>query len=267
MLTTDHPAKVDCRMCKLSLQLFVFSCLLASCVAPHDAHHAVDTCQVGNITLRGDFAGGALGLCSVLRGGQVILKLQPEDEPINPSPWYSFVAEGRGQVSVVIDYGDAAHRYQPKVSVDGERWHAMEDTNFSVAADGKSMRLELNVEDELYVSAQENMHAQTYDEWLAPLVHKYPSLRKSVIGRSAQGRPIWAVQTNPDAGNTIVLVGRQHPPEVTGAIAMRSFVERLLQYHPDYCGESEFCGFYNATNIRIYSAAQPRWGGGRALAP
>jgi murein tripeptide amidase MpaA len=48
------------------------------------------------------------------------------------------------------------------------------------------------------------------------------------LGRSLDGRPITAIRFgDPAAPGLVVLLGRQHPPEVTGAIAMEAFVLEL----------------------------------------
>jgi predicted deacylase len=50
------------------------------------------------------------------------------------------------------------------------------------------------------------------------------------LGASHDGRPIRAIRLGrTDAPRLVILLGRQHPPEVTGAIAMTAFVNTLAQ--------------------------------------
>lgn len=60
--------------------------------------------------------------------------------------------------------------------------------------------------------------------------------------------------SNPDAENVVLLIGRQHPPEVTGAIAMVAFVEQLLR---DEEGPCELCAFHADTNLVIVPLVNP----------
>ena len=48
-----------------------------------------------------------------------------------------------------------------------------------------------------------------------------------LVGKSVQGRPIILAETA-DRPEFILMIGRQHPPEVTGAIAMQSFIDTVL---------------------------------------
>ncbi|MEQ9451046.1 MAG: M14 family zinc carboxypeptidase [Pseudomonadales bacterium] len=216
-----------------------------------------EPCATADFNLRADFAGGALGECAVTGRTSVRLALTPENEPINPSPWYSFVVEGNGTLDVAITYGEHDHRYQPKISEDGVQWRPLEPQAFTVAADKKQLSMTLQVKQQLYVSAQENLNGAVYDAWLDALVARYAGLERFTIGSSVAGRPIWAAQTNPAADNVLVFVGRQHPPEVTGAIAMLAFIERLLEYHPDSCSEQPHCQFYTDTNIVFVPLLNP----------
>jgi len=51
------------------------------------------------------------------------------------------------------------------------------------------------------------------------------------LGRSVHGRPIHVAKTD-SRPEVILLLGRQHPPEVTGAFAMRPFVDTVLADTP-----------------------------------
>jgi len=56
-----------------------------------------------------------------------------------------------------------------------------------------------------------------------------PGAERIELGRSLDSRPITAVRFgDPAAPGLVVLLGRQHPPEVTGAIAMEAFVLELV---------------------------------------
>lgn len=52
------------------------------------------------------------------------------------------------------------------------------------------------------------------------------------VGKSALGRPLFHMNITKDSNHkkpTIIVISRQHPPEVTGFLAMKSFIETLVQ--------------------------------------
>lgn len=61
----------------------------------------------------------------------------------------------------------------------------------------------------------------------AQSVAESTGLKLTTLGRSAQGRRIIALGSDGRQPETVVITGRQHPPELTGALALRYFVERL----------------------------------------
>ena len=86
------------------------------------------------------------------------------------------------------------------------------------------------------------------------------------IGRSVEGRPIRALHVNPEAPRHVLVLGRQHPPEVTGALALIPFVERLLAKRIDACAQAEpTCalfeqhGFMVAPNLNPDGVARGHW--------
>ena len=98
------------------------------------------------------------------------------------------------------------------------------------------------------------MNSVWYDNWYADLRAHWPQLSQAEIGRSAGDRPLIALQSNPEAPNSVLFVGRQHPPEVTGAIAMEAFVEALF----DACPSSQLaCDFHQETNVVLVPLMNP----------
>lgn len=53
-------------------------------------------------------------------------------------------------------------------------------------------------------------------------------MKKQIIGHSLMGKPILALNNTESSGkNIIVVISRQHPPEVTGYLAMQEFVHEM----------------------------------------
>ena len=180
----------------------------------------------------------AFRLCVAVSSSKVKLRNAPEDRPINHSPWYAFqVAEGEGQLEVELQYMLHAHRYHPKVSTDGQTWRRLDDARISVEQEGKLLRLNLDVEQTpLWISAQELITQDHYDQWLDEVQSQYGG-SVEVLGLSRGNRAIYGYLSPNRADHLVILLGRAHPPEVTGAIAMQHFVDRLLErYEADLPG-------------------------------
>ena len=216
-------------------------------------------CHTGLFTIDAEFAGGALGRCTVVSERAVVLSLTPEDEPINPSPWYSFRVQGTGQLEISLEYAGYKHRYQPKISVDGATWHALA-APVQLNEQQTKATFAIDIADhvgQLYVSAQELMNSTWYEDWYIQLQARYPDLVWQTAGYSLGAKPITALQTNAQAKNSILLVGRQHPPEVSGAIAMVAFVEELLRLRATCPQAQAVCDFFAETNVVVVPLMNP----------
>jgi predicted deacylase len=208
---------------------------LAACSAgPPAAVTAEPFCRVGGMAFHTGFEAAALHGCAPGESGPV-LTIAPEYAPVNPSPWYAWriVPEpdsgaGSGAVTVTQRYLHGWHRYPPWVSADGEDWRRLPDSQVSVAQDGTAtLRLEVPAGG-LFVAAQPPLTSTAMYQWAKGLAADN-GLRRITATRSVQGRPVTAYQSElAGRPGSLILVGRQHPPEVTGGLAFRDFVERLF---------------------------------------
>jgi hypothetical protein len=119
-------------------------------------------------------------------------------------------------------------RYRPKISVDGRSWIVLPEEAFSTGQKPGEGRVTLEVgPDTLWVAAQEIISDEHLDAWGRTL-ERLPFVSRAEIGRSVQGRPMHRLDIgDPQAGAFFVVVGRQHPPETTGTLALMAFVEAL----------------------------------------
>lgn len=189
-------------------------------------------CTNGKASLSQDFEGGRFASCYVKSGGEFALTLQPENRPINPSPWYAFKIDVTDATALTIElnYAVGKHRYRPKLSRDFNSWQALQPESVQVSDDGKQAQLSLTLKSgEYWLSAQPIISNQNYIDWMQGLTYNRPAVSVVEYGQSVQQRPLSAITSFAnDKRPLLVLLGRQHPPEVTGAIAMRHFVESLL---------------------------------------
>ncbi|MEM6772809.1 MAG: M14-type cytosolic carboxypeptidase, partial [Bacteroidota bacterium] len=74
--------------------------------------------------------------------------IEPENTPINPSPWYAFriQAERDKRFTVHLTYDDNAnHRYFPKVSADRKNWVPVDTTKVLRNVNGKELYVMLEM--------------------------------------------------------------------------------------------------------------------------
>ena len=77
-----------------------------------------------------------------------------------------------------------------------------------------------------WVAAQEILDTWDYQHRIHKL-DNVPGVEAGLLGESRLGRPVYLLETA-DRPEFVLFIGRQHPPEVTGAIGMRAFVDTVL---------------------------------------
>ena len=179
------------------------------------------------------FAGARLNGMIALNDTLLQATVAPENTPINHSAFYAFRiwADSARALTVELDYVDQFHRYWPKLSHDGFYWRPMDSSRFEMAADSSWARLQLTVgPDTLYVSGQELLTSDDVWTWCS-LQAIHPAVQLTSAGKSAEGRELPRLEINegdPIGKDLVVVLSRQHPPEVTGYLAMQAFVHELL---------------------------------------
>lgn len=157
------------------------------------------------------------------------ITIEAENKPINQSAWFAFKVWGKPKKNVYINllYPNDKHRYQPKLSTDGQQWQTLDSIEVNKEKTEASFKVQLQ-KDTLTIAAQEIISAGQSYQWTDDLVKKY-SLEREVIGSSIGGKPIVALNsTKSDGKKLVVILSRQHPPEISGYMAMVQFVETLL---------------------------------------
>lgn len=183
--------------------------------------------------------------------------IEPENTPINPSPWYAFLvkSERAKRVTLRLTYSnDANHRYFPKISTDRKLWTPVDSLRVIRNVNGKELfvTLELGAGDSLYVAGQEVINSTDVRQWAEELAD-HPRVDMNVFGESKLGRDMLRLDIGTQSGSkrpTIILLSRQHPPEVTGFLALQAFLDGLLE-HPRL---EEFLGQYQ---LRVYPLLNP----------
>ena len=184
------------------------------------------------LSIDNKFDAARLNNIEKLNDSTLMAYISPENRPINRSPWYAFriVSQESQQIYIRLNYSEFKHRYNPKVSRDKKAWTALDTADYQKTDDG-GLLMKLNLEaDTLWVAAQEIVDSKDVGNWLDELaIHEDATLQK--IGESREGRDLLFLNIgsgSPQGKETILVFSRQHPPEVTGYMAMQYFIEEIL---------------------------------------
>jgi predicted deacylase len=212
----------------------VFLFLLAPIIAPAEAAqtrvetqtHRTFSFKEAGVRFNNDFPGARMNECTQTGDSEFRILIRPENKPVNDSAWYAFqvVAKEPKTISVTLAYEGGDHRYKPKISFDGVNWTPL--TTFTENRKANEATLKLNVGPKpLTVAGQEMIGVNELNSWMSQLTQK-KFVKKSGVGESILKQRIDGMEiTESKELNYVFIIGRQHPPEVTGSMALTNFVE------------------------------------------
>ena len=216
------------------------------------------TYAINDVLVSNEFEGARLNGFEQVRNNTYRVLVSPENSPINASSYYAFKiwSPKQKEIELEIFYTEHGHRYWPKLSYDDELWFPLDSMRFDTAKAGNIATLKLDIGPEkLTVAGQELMTSSDNRAWIESLKIQHPSIvRSSVIGQSREGRPIHFLDIYDGDHHdkpAIVIFSRLHPPEVTGYMAMQSFVETLLD------SSIVACSFIENYRIMVYPMINP----------
>jgi len=189
--------------------------------------------QEGSVFVDNQFDGARLNGFKQLNDSTYQVLITPENIPINNSPWFSFRiwSEQVTTIKLEIAYAeDHKHRYIPKLSADGSIWEPIAQDLYQVDTTTGKLMLELRLSPKkLWVSAQENLNSAYIHAWMDSLSQS-AYISEEEVGKSVLGQPISLLKIkNGTPKYSIIVMGRQHPPEVPGGtISLVSFVQTVL---------------------------------------
>ena len=188
-------------------------------------------CSSDIVKIEFNFPGAGSLSCEVIKSDYIKIYINPEiDDSINPSPWFAIrKSEHSKSIKLELDYKNYKHRYYPKLSKDKKKWTKIDEIFISKKEDGKIVIIDfLPSNQKEYVASQELITDFWYDEWYNEL-ESSGRVKREIIGFSVLRNPIHMFFAENNTNNPYILIlGRQHPPEVTGALAMKSFINELL---------------------------------------
>ncbi|MCG1036411.1 M14 family metallopeptidase [Polaribacter sargassicola] len=190
-----------------------------------------------DVYVTNNFDGARLNGITRINDTLISTLITPENTPINTSPWYAFKIWSKKTTNIYLNLtylNNVKHRYDPKISTDGKRWNTIEPENYqliktdttSKSANIAQLKLTINT-DTLWVAAQEVINSKDNKNWIQTLAKK-PFVKSKLIGLSKEKRTIESLEIGKDSNQKMIaVISRQHPPEVTGYLAMKSFVETI----------------------------------------
>lgn len=163
--------------------------------------------------------------------------ISPENTPINASAYFGLrlEADTLRDIDLELYYTEHEHRYIPKLSYDGKHWWPMHANDFDTLKAPNIATLKLQVGPEpLWVCGQELLTSKDVLAW-SERIASQPNVSYEVIGKSRRDRDMYHLdicEGEAKGKDAIVIIGRQHPPEVPGHIAMEAFVEEIMRDAP-----------------------------------
>lgn len=189
--------------------------------------------EESGIYFSNDFQGARLNDVIKKNDSSFIISILPENEPINPSPFYAFKAWSKSSKNIFLEfnYPDIyKHRYFPKILSEG-KWLISDSSSFQ-ELDNKWI-LELTLDNRpIIISGQELNSSDIVYSWVNEVIRgkeTYVTFKK--IGKSKLKRPFMVIDIykgSPEEKPIVVLITRQHPPEVTGYFAFKSYLSTIL---------------------------------------
>jgi hypothetical protein len=198
--------------------------------------------EVGKgVYLSNQFEGARLNDVFTVNDTLIRIRINPENEPINPSPWYAFKVWSDQPVNYWIEftYSEGGfHRYFPKISADGIGFQNVDSARFKAESlPGKRpetayLQVDLSA-DTLWIAAQDFVGTNDVTVWKEKLL-KLDFVEKIKIGESTEGRTLEVLKIgSSDDQKMLMVISMQHPPEIPGYLAMKAFVETICEDSPE----------------------------------
>ena len=235
---------------KSKLLIFVFVLILTSCKSvklqtfefpnPVDtnskeiAYQEKKTYNLNDLYFADNqFDGARLNNFELINDSTLVATILPENQPINSSPYYAFKlwSSKPAEVYLQLNYPTNKHRYWPKLSRDGMNWKPIDSANFKILGDSINAQLKVNLtKDTLWIAAQELNNSTHVAGWTKKRAEQ-TNVHFKMVGKSKLGKDLLMLdiyEGNPEKKDVVVILSRQHPPEVSGYMAMQAFVDELL---------------------------------------
>lgn len=178
------------------------------------------------------FDGARLNGLKKLNDSTAIVVIEPENQPINNSGYYAFKAWSKMPKPFYFTFQypkGYKHRYIPKLRKNAS-WKPL-DAEY-VFKNDSIVTIKVNLDKQpLTIAAQELQTSTDVKNWYTALIQGKDYVHFKNFGKSKLGRdlPVLDIYKGEKKGKPIVvLMTRQHPPEVTGFFAYKEFLQTIL---------------------------------------
>ena len=186
------------------------------------------------VSFSNQFEGARLNSVDQLNDSVFTVTILPENEPINHSPYYAFDVWSSSPKEITLKFKypkKYKHRYVPKIKSNGS-WSVADSLAFQFDENFSSLKLQINPTAKI-VSGQELHTSSIVYSWVDKLIEgKKSFVRSKTIGETKLKRPFRVLDIykgSPKNKPVLVLITRQHPPEVTGYFAFQAFLSTILE--------------------------------------
>ena len=187
-----------------------------------------------NVYAANNFDGARLNDFQQENDSTFLAYIEPENTPINNSGYYSFKIWSKQEKNIYIKFKypkGYKHRYIPKLKKNNTNWSSIDSSLVYKKDTLVSIKLFVS-KDTTWVSAQEIVTSKDTENWYKDVVNNKSYVHVKSAGKSIQGRnlPVLDIyKGKKEQKPIVVLLTRQHPPEVTGFFAYQEFIETILK--------------------------------------
>jgi len=181
-----------------------------------------------------EFDGARLNGFNKLNDSTGQLSVYPENEPINNSAYYAFKAWSKESRPFYFTFHypkGYKHRYLPKLKIN-DKWVIMDSSQVFKKDSIVTVKVQLSA-DPIIIAAQEIETSGDVNNWVTNLIKDKESIVSyTTFGKSRLGKNLKVLNISKgDVKNkdVIILLTRQHPPEVTGYYAFQNFLKTILE--------------------------------------
>lgn len=211
------------------------------------------TISKSGIYASNEFDGARLNGFEIANDSTALVIINPENSPINNSPYYAFKTWSSSPRYFYYKFQypkGYKHRYIPKLKIDN-KWSIIDSTQ--IFKEDSIVTIKLNLTKKpITVAAHEIQSSSDVLNWYVNLSKgKEDFVQIKSVGKTTLGRniPVLDIGMGNNKGkDIIVLLTRQHPPEVTGYYAFQNFLQTVLN---DSKLSKEFLNKYHVIALPI----------------
>ena len=184
------------------------------------------------VTFDNQFPCARVNRCEEIAPHDYRITITPENDPINPSPWYAFRVRADAPTDITVRFVIATKtaRPRPRLSTDGTHWTRATDAQWTGASGAPECVLRMHAEPAAtWVASNDIIGNDRLAAWSDALAVRTGATVET-FGTSAGGRALRMFTLSANANTPedwVIVIGRQHPPEVSGSVGLMAFMDEI----------------------------------------